>query len=203
MKPLANETGRPYRSELRARQSQETRERILDATVDLMTDGVASLSIPAVARAARVSVPTIYRHFGSRRGLLAALYPHVARRTGLDAIEDPRSLEEIPHVVRALVERLESLDDLARAAFASPLAAEVRRVTRASRYERVRRVTESIDPPLPQAARDRLTRLLVVLSSSATLRVWRDVLDSTAEETADDVDWIVRAAVAASRREER
>jgi AcrR family transcriptional regulator len=202
MSHIADSAGRPYRSKLRARQAEETRDRILDATVRLMADGMASLSIPAVAREAGVSVPTVYRHFGSRRRLLAALYPHVAHRAGLDKVKDPGSIDELRDVVRSLVDHLDSLDDLARAAFASPVAAEVRRVTRASRYERIRRLADSIDPPLREADRDRITRLLVVLISSATLRMWRDVLGSTGEEAADDVEWIVRAAIAASRRED-
>jgi AcrR family transcriptional regulator len=52
-------------NELRAAQAQATRARILEATVNVMARGVASVSIPAVAREARVSVPTVYRHFGT------------------------------------------------------------------------------------------------------------------------------------------
>src|SRR6187399_1815977 len=127
-----SERPRPYRSELRTAQAEETRRRILDATVRLMGAGVASLSIPAVAREARVSVPTIYRHFASKGGLLTALYPHVARRAGLDKVDDPRSLGELRGAVRAIVERLDTMDDLSRAAFASPMAAEARQATKAS-----------------------------------------------------------------------
>jgi hypothetical protein len=43
MTRISNAGGRAYTSELRARQSAETRERILDATVRLMADGMASL----------------------------------------------------------------------------------------------------------------------------------------------------------------
>jgi hypothetical protein len=44
----------------------------------------------------------------------------------------------------------------------------------------------------------------VVLTASASLRMWRDHLELSADEVADDVDWIVRAAVAAaSERKEQ
>jgi hypothetical protein len=43
-------------------------------------------------------------------------------------------------------------------------------------------------------------RLLAVLLNSSALRTWHDVLQSSEEQVADDVDWIVRAAIAASRR---
>lgn len=195
---IANPAVREYRSELRAQQAEGTRARILDATVRLMAGGVASLSIPAVAREAGVSVPTIYRHFRTKPDLLAALYPHVARKSGLDAVPHPRSLDELRDAVRAMFDRLDSLDDLARAALASPASAEARHVTMPDRYERVRRLADAIEPRLSDVDRARIARLLVVLTASSSLRMWRDHLGSTVDEAADDVEWLVRAAVAAA-----
>lgn len=189
---------RAYRSELRQAQAEETRARILDATIRVMATGLAGLSIPAVAREAGVSVPTIYRHFRTKRELLAAIYPHAARRSGLDTISDPRSLDELRPVIRAVVDRLDALDDLSRAAMASPGASEVRHATMPTRYERLRRLTDSIEPKLRKADRDRITRLLVILTASASLRMWRDHLELSVDAVADDVDWIVRAAIAAA-----
>ncbi len=204
MSRLATRPARAYRSELREAQAEETRARILDATMRVMATGVAGLSVPAVAREAGVSVPTVYRHFRTKRELLAAVYPHAARRSGLDTIADPRSLDELRPIIRAVVDRLDTLDDLSRAAMASPGASEVRHATMPTRYERIRRLTDSIEPKLRKADRDRITRLLVVLTASASLRMWRDHLELSADEVADDVDWIVRAAVAAaSERKER
>ena len=57
--------------------------------VRVMATGLASLSVPAVAREAGVSVPTVYRHFGTKAELLAAMYPHAVRRAGLDGVPDP------------------------------------------------------------------------------------------------------------------
>src|SRR6266566_941536 len=157
-------------NELRAAQAQSTRARILEATVSVMARGVASLSIPAVAREAGVSVPTVYRHFGTKGALLSALYPYAARRTRLDAVPDPTSLEDLRGGIRAYFERLDALDDLARAAYASPIADEVRHATMRSRVERIQRVADSIRPKLPKVHRDRITRLLVVLTASSALR---------------------------------
>jgi AcrR family transcriptional regulator len=199
MTRIVNAGARPYHSELRAEQAEETRTRILDAALRVMATGVASLSIPAVAREAGVSVPTIYRHFGTKADLLAALYPHVVRRGGLDGLPpDPRSVDEVRDVVRAIFERLDALDDLARAAIASPAAAEARGATMASRYERIRRLGDTIEPKLSTADQDRITRLMLILTSSSSLRTWRDLLGSSVEEAADDVDWILRAAIAAA-----
>jgi AcrR family transcriptional regulator len=204
MNRIATRPTRAYRSVLREAQAEETRARILDATMRVMATGLADLSVPAVAREAGVSVPTVYRHFRTKRDLLAALYPHAARRSGLDTIADPRSLDELRPLIRAIVDRLDALDDVSRAAMASPGASEVRHATMPTRYERIRRLTDAIEPKLRKADRDRITRLLVVLTASASLRMWRDHLELSAEEVADDVDWIVRAAIAAaSERKER
>ena len=189
-------------NELRAAQAQATRARILEATVSVMARGVASVSIPAVAREAGVSVPTVYRHFGTKRNLLASVFPHVVRRAGLDELVPPRSIEELGHGVRALFERIDSAGDLARAAAASPAADEVRRVDMPARLEMSRRLADSIVPKLTPSDRDRIARLLTILISASALRVWRDHLGSTVEEAADDIDWVISAAIAASTRSE-
>jgi len=190
-------------NELRAAQAEATRTRILEATLNVMARGVASVSIPAVAREAGVSVPTVYRHFGTKRDLLAAVFPHVVRRAGLDELVPPRSIDELGRGVRALFERIDSAGDLARAAAASPAAEEVRRVDMPARLEMSHRLADSIMPKLTPDDRDRIARLLTILISASALRVWRDHLRSSVEEAADDIDWVIRAAIAASTRSER
>jgi AcrR family transcriptional regulator len=202
MTRITNSATRSYRSDLRAEQAAETRGRILDAALRVMSTGVASLSIPAVARQAGVSVPTVYRHFATKADLLRELYPHAARRSGLDGLPDPTSLRDVRSSLRAIFERVDALDDMARAAMASPVADEVRHATIQSRYERIRRLGDSIEPRLSTADQDRITRLLVVLTQSASLRMWRDHLGASVDDVADDIEWILKAAVAAAQRKE-
>ena len=190
-------------NELRAAQSEATRARILDATLSVIARGAASVSIPAVAREAGVSVPTVYRHFGTKRDLLSAVLPHVLRRAGLDELVPPRSIDELGGGVRAFFERIDSAGDLARAAAASPAVEEVRRADMPARLEMNRRLADSIVPKLTPGDRDRITRLLTILVSASALRVWRDHLGSTVEEAAYDVDWVIKAAIAASTRSEQ
>ena len=197
-------SSRSYRSELREEQTEETRARILDATLRVMSTGLATLSVPAVAREAGVSVPTVYRHFRTKPELLRAVYPHAARKAGLDKIAYPRSLDDLRPMARAYLERLDSLDDASRAAMASPAASEVRHATMPTRYQRIQRVADSIEPKLRKADRDRITRLITVITASSSLRMWRDHLGLSVDEVAKEIDWIVRAAIFASReRKER
>ena len=163
-------TARPYSSELRSQQADATRSRILDAAIRVMARGIASLSIPEVAREAGVSVPTVYRHVGTKEDLLAAVYPHVTRRIGLDKVPDPLTLDDLRDGIRSVFEKVDSYSDLERAAHASPAAEETRHLTMPKRVERLSRFADSVRPRLAKADRDRITRLLVVLTASASLR---------------------------------
>ena len=198
MTRIANGTGRAYRSELRAEQAEATRARILDAIVRVIAGGLASLSIPAVAREAGVSVPTIYRHFATKRDLLAAVYPHVVRQAGLNELVIPRSMDELLDGLRAYFERTDSLGDLARVAMASPGSEAVRGLNMPDRLAMFRRLADSVAPKPSEADRDRIARVLVILTASSSLRLWRDHLGSSVEEVADDVDWVIHAVIASA-----
>jgi len=196
MEHVANEGPRAYRSELRAQQVDETKSRILDATVRVMAGGIATLSIPAVAREARVSIPTIYRHFGTKQDLLNAVYPHLERRAGRGELVMPTSIDQLRAGVRTLLDHLDAFDDLARAAMASPAAGEARALSMPRRLGLTRRMAETVEPPLGEADRDRLARLLVVLTSSSALRTWRDQLGDSADQAADDIEWVIQSVIA-------
>jgi AcrR family transcriptional regulator len=190
-------------NQLRAEQAEETRVRILEATLRVMARGVASVSIPAVAREAGVSVPTVYRHFGTKLDLLAAVYLHAVRRAPPGEFSPPRSIDELRDGVRAIFQGLDTGDDLVRAAMASPAAAEARRMGMPARLEIYRRLADDLAPDLAQPDRARIARVLTVLISSSALRLWRDHLGSSVEEAADDIEWVIRAAVAAGSRSGR
>jgi AcrR family transcriptional regulator len=76
---------RSYKSEKRQASSDETKSRIVEAARQLLADesNPADLSLEAIARKADVSRLTIYYQFGSRPGLLEALYDHLAKGGGM------------------------------------------------------------------------------------------------------------------------
>jgi AcrR family transcriptional regulator len=199
MTRIVNGGARTYRSQLRAEQAEGTRVRILDATTPLVARGVASLSIPAVAREAGVSVATVYRHFATKQQLIEAIYPHVMRGAAINQPPPPRSISELRDHVRWYLAHLDSLDDQARAAMASGAADELRRASMPNRVAVFRGLADSVEPKLAEADRDRLARLLVVLTQSSSLRMWHDHLGLSVEEVAEEIDWLVKAAIAAAR----
>jgi AcrR family transcriptional regulator len=198
MNRTTNTPVRPYRSQLRTEQSESTRARILDAAVRVMARGIASLSMPAVAREARVSTRTVYHHFRTKEDLLGALYLHLVSRARLDEIVLPRTLDDLRDGIRAIFGRVESLGDLARAAIASPAAEEARRLNIPVRLAQTRELADRIAPRISDVDKDRIARFLLILTTTSSMRLWREHLGSSVDEAADDIDWLIRAAIAAS-----
>jgi AcrR family transcriptional regulator len=203
MSRIAKYTHRSYRSELRDEQAEATRTRILDATLRVMAGGLATLSIPAVAREARVSVPTVYRHFGTKQDLLEAVYPHVVKFMRPEEVGIPSTVAGIRDLVPMAIAHIESIDEVAMAALLSPAGAEARRASMPTRLRLTREFTDGAAPELSEADRDRLARLIVVLTSSSTLRTLHHDLGRSPEEVADDVEWVLRSVIDANRMNRR
>lgn len=75
----------------------DTRTQTLDAAERLLfTDGIAVTGVDAVAREAGVSVVTLYKHFGSKDGLIGAVLSRRLQawdevwQAEVDATDDPR-----------------------------------------------------------------------------------------------------------------
>jgi AcrR family transcriptional regulator len=200
MTRIVNARSRPYRSELRAEQAEATRARIIDAAIRVMAGGIATLSIPDVAREAGVSVPTIYRHFGTKRDLVDAIYPHLASRAGIGRINAPRSVEEFREMVRNVFGRLESLGEVARAAMSSPASDEARRRQMPARQALSRQFVATVMPHASATEQERLSRVLLVLTSSSGMRMWRDQQGVSVDTAADDIHWLIRTVLSATER---
>ncbi len=97
---------RPYQLGRRKAAIHKTRARILRAARDLLAapGGAAQFSVDAVARRARLARMTVYHQFGSRRGLLEALFDSFAVGGGLPeqlaaAFQRPDPLEALADFV--------------------------------------------------------------------------------------------------------
>ncbi len=183
---------RKYESELREAQAQATRDGILDAVVEVLAEGVDTLSIPAVAERAGVSIGTVYRHFGDKAGLLNALVPYAGRRTGLAVDSIPETIDEFEDVVGKVFQHFEDTDDLMRAAFASRIGRDVRVQGSPERLEAFRESFRTSEPGLPPDQLEHLAKLAMVLTTSEAYQQWRDRLGLSPEEAAEEVMWAIR-----------
>jgi AcrR family transcriptional regulator len=80
---------RPYDSPARRARADATRGRIVDAARRLFAArGYATTTIDAIAKAARVAVPTVYAVFGSKRAVLLALLDRIEADAQVSALAD-------------------------------------------------------------------------------------------------------------------
>ncbi|HEU5198001.1 MAG TPA: TetR/AcrR family transcriptional regulator [Ktedonobacterales bacterium] len=79
---------RPYRLGQRQANTEQTRARILSAAREILMEsrGFSGFSIDAVARQADVARMTVYHQFGSKIGLLEALFDSLASHGGMEQL---------------------------------------------------------------------------------------------------------------------
>jgi AcrR family transcriptional regulator len=84
----AHVSPRPYRLGRRQAAADETRARLVAAARELLSadDGVSGFTIDTVARHAGVARMTLYHHFGSKQGLLDALFNSLAASGGMEEL---------------------------------------------------------------------------------------------------------------------
>jgi AcrR family transcriptional regulator len=101
---------RPYRMGARAKATAETRERILEASIEAYDQLPADqLTLAAVAERADVTVQTILRHFGDRRRLFEASVMHLAMKMGADRGLPP--VGDVKGAVGPLIDHYEEFGD--------------------------------------------------------------------------------------------
>lgn len=184
----------PYHSRLREEQTKQTRERILEGLIKAMANGIADLSIPAVAREAGVSVPTVYRYFRTKRELVEALGGYLMeKKMGINTstVQLPRSPEELAEAVKAIFLMVERQDETVLAASASELSFEMRREALPQRLRMIEQALAPVADQFNEADRIRLRNVVLILSSSAMVKAFKDYLDMSGEEAADNVAWAI------------
>jgi len=90
---------RPYTLGLRLTRSDERRTAILSAAIHRLESGpISGFTLETVAASAEVTRQTVYNLFGTRSGLLEALFDHIALEAGLARMpevmqrSDPRAM---------------------------------------------------------------------------------------------------------------
>ncbi len=79
---------RAYASARRLETAAATRDAVMKAAVRLLKKGAAGVTMNAVAAAAGVTRLTVYNQFGSRRGLLEAVFDDHALKGGIKLLAD-------------------------------------------------------------------------------------------------------------------
>jgi AcrR family transcriptional regulator len=185
-------------AERRAAMAGESRRRILEATIATLARGVEELSMPAVAKEAGVSVPTVYRNFPDKKALMAATieYLHKLRSPAGDTV----SLDDLEGTLRAEYEKSANLPEHLQMALASAPIMKARSEV-GMRARRRKGILDLLGPALDDVSpdeREDLVSMVVVLCSSQTMRSFATLVGATPAEAARTVAWTIRRLVESS-----
>lgn len=192
---------RTYELKRRAERQEETRQRIVEAAVELHTTvGPSQASVTAIADRAGVTRPTVYAHFPDARSLFAACSGHVRVTVpppdpaAWQAISDPG--ERLRAALRDLYgyyERLEPLlENVERDAVVMPVVAEMN----AYRVRYLEGLRDQLAGawPVGGRVRDRLRR---AIGHTLEFRTWQSLVRNQGCPTSEAIA-LMHALVSAS-----
>ncbi len=166
---------------LRERQAQEVRQAVLDAVIAELEDRAADdVSMGDVARAAGISLRTLYRYFPDRSALLQAAGEHLYGSLGVPF--DVAGPQDIAASFLDAARRLSTRPELARALVRTTAGRSTRSGVRGRRVEAIqaalRPLTDDLDPDTARWAAAVVTHLC----SSAS---WVLIADESGLEAGD------------------
>jgi AcrR family transcriptional regulator len=200
---------RPYNLGRRQNQIALGRRQILDAARALLgdTSGYSAFTAEAVARRADVARATVYYQFASKTGLLEAVCDDLADAGGLDRLGAAFNTDDPPEALRRFITIFGQFWAADRPAMRrlrglAALDPDIHQVV--ARRDQRRRdglavLTDRLRPDLKPPRRDRLTNLLVTLTSFDTF----DSLagpDRPLTAATTDITGLALAAVAVATR---
>lgn len=194
-------SARGYESPLRAEQMEQTRLRILEAVTELVADQTTEeVTIPLVARRARVSLRTVYRHFPTRDALFDAWGDWVERTLDVRVHTYPETVDELSEFAPGLYQSYDQNDALIRSMLNSRAARGARERTRSRRkrsFERaMRELTTGLEPP----ERARALAVIYLLISAPAWQAMHDQWELDGTEAGKAAAWAVRVLVDELRR---
>lgn len=169
---------------IRADYKEQTRTRILDAAIALMSEsGEEPFSIAQVAARAGVTDRTVYRHFETREALLQAVWPRMQERVGSDGFpQTPQALVDSP---RRLFPKFDRSRELVRASVYSAAGLEVRLRANEQRMAATRACVRNALPELDQAQLIRRAAVVQLINSAYAWEVMRQFSGLDGEEAGE------------------
>ena len=184
---------RPYNSPLRADQLEQTRRRIFEAVSEVLADDtVQELTIPLIARRARVAVRTVYRHFPTREALFDAWADWADENLRLLMHSYPETLAGLRELTPGLFQAYDENEQLVRGVLNHPAARELRRRSRRRRREQAERAMEEVTEALSPEDRRRASAVVYLLISAPAWQAMREQSGVSGAEAGEAAAWAVR-----------
>lgn len=186
-----------YEQTGRTRQKRRTRDALVAAARELVTQGVTP-TVEEAAAAASISRTTAYRYFPSQRALLMAAHPEIEARSLLpeSAPEDPaaRLAAVIAAFVRLIVDTEPQQRTMLRLSLDPDPAHRGELPLRRGRA--IGWIEEALTPLRPRLSEPELRRLVLAIRSATGIEalVWlTDIAGLTREEAAEVMRWSASA----------
>lgn len=180
------------------KRAQVTHDAIIAATQQLLiTEHPATLSVPAVAKLAGVSVRTVYRYFPNKQALLDGIAQHFPNRA---MGPGPRRFDDLDAMESVLVRMWTDFSHHAaavRAEHLSPVGDDLRQRRLQDTRAGVAKTVNVLFETAPEDERERLTDLLVAVCSSSMFLELTDRMGRGPEESARMAMWTARSMLAA------
>ena len=180
---------RRYSSPLREGQARQTRDLILDALTELLSERHPSeIATREIAAHAGVSQPTVYRHFPTREALLEGL---AENHTPPAAARDFSTLDDLASTAKSY---FASADQYAVEATAEALLnADPRRFSPVTRQhsDQLQQAVVSELPELDEHVQEQLAGLLRCLASAQTWLRMREEFGVPGTESGPLVGWAI------------
>jgi AcrR family transcriptional regulator len=183
---------RPYSSPLRAEQAEQTRDRIVQAAVDLLSEtDLGDISMSDVAERAGVSLRTVYRNFATRDDLLDGVVGWIGERMNRRIGPPPSTRDEYVESTPTAIAEVFEVERLYRALFATTAGRESHRRTKGARLEEIRRAFATETKGMGGAQARRFAALMHLVSSSNGALFMKDYWDLEVAEIGKTLQWAI------------
>ena len=164
---------RPYTLKRRGERQEETRQRIVDATIELhQTIGPTATTISAIAESAGVGRVTVYRHFPDELTLARACSGQYLQQHPPPDPERWREITDAEERLRTALEETYAYHRATQRMFSHVLADARDHPVMVPYHEHWRRAVDVLLEPRPARGRLR-TRLRAALALALSFETWR------------------------------
>lgn len=190
---------RSYSSPKREAQAAATRELILEATIELLGSGVASLTVPAVARRAGVSTPTVYRYFSGKEALVDAAADYVRASLGVPPDRDiPPDRMQYYADQREIFKRMAAAEERTIGAVVATFGRGDGPMSLADRCEALAPVFESEIGHWADTDRERFLAIASILGSSVGATALAQ-FEIRGDDASDLVEWVLTRLIGSTK----
>jgi len=192
---------RKYSSPLRESQAQETRERILRATSDLLNgNAFADISMDDVARSAGVERRTVFRHFATKEALFDAFWVYINQ--SMNAAVLPTTLEELLRSPLDAFPQFDKNEGIIRASLHTPTGHAMRMRTVKARRIAFRTCLEDANLDVNSKSARKVEALFHLLYSASAWETLKDYGGLTGKDAGQAASWAMQALLKAAETDE-